>query len=124
MVAKRLALWAFAETYGVKGIQYKSPTFSKLEVKDSLAILSFDNIALGLSTYGKEINCFEVAGADSIFYPARLLIKAKQANVWSPKVKTPLAVRYGFSNFPVTAGYLYNTAGLPVPSFRTDNWGK
>ncbi|MCK9641732.1 MAG: sialate O-acetylesterase [Prolixibacteraceae bacterium] len=124
MVAKRLALWALAETYGIKGIMYKSPAFSKLVVKDTLAVLSFDNVAAGLSTFGKEINCFEIAGQDSIFYPAKLAIKAKQANVWSSKVKAPVAVRYAFSNFPVTNGYLYNTAGLPVPSFRTDNWGK
>lgn len=124
IVAKRLALWAFAETYGIKGIMYKSPAFTTMVVKDTLAVLSFDNVASGLSTFGKEVNCFEIAGSDSIFYPAKLAIKAKQANVWSPKVKVPVAVRYAFSNFPVTSGYLYNTAGLPVPSFRTDNWGK
>ncbi len=123
-VAKRLALWAFSETYGMKGLQYKSPSYLKMDVKDTLAILSFDNVALGLSTYGKEVNCFEIAGADSVFYPAKLAIKAKLANVWSPKVKAPVAVRYGFCNFPNTSGYLYNTAGLPVPSFRTDNWKK
>ncbi len=123
-VAKRLALWAFAETYGVKGINYKSPVYTSMAVKDTLAVLSFDNLVLGLSTFGKEVSCFEIAGSDSIFYPAKLTIKAKQANVWSPKVKAPVAVRYAFSNFPVTNGFLYNTAGLPVPSFRTDNWGK
>jgi sialate O-acetylesterase len=124
VVAKRLALLAFAENYGVKGINYKSPSYTGMVVKDTLATLSFDNVAMGLSTYGKEVNCFEIAGSDSIFYPAKLAIKAKQAIVWSPKVKAPVAVRYAFSNFPVTNGYLYNTAGLPVPSFRTDNWGK
>ena len=123
-VAKRLALYAFSETYGIKGIQYKSPACTSLVVKDTLAVLSFDNVALGLSSFGKEVNCFEVAGADSLFYPAKLVIKAKQANVWSPKVKVPVAVRYAFCNYPVTGGYLYNTAGLPVPSFRTDNWAK
>ncbi|MEI6277319.1 MAG: sialate O-acetylesterase [Prolixibacteraceae bacterium] len=123
-VAKRLAYWAFSETYGMKGIQYKSPAYSSMVVKDTLAVISFDNVALGLSTYGKEVNCFEIAGADSVFYPARVVIKTKQANVWSPKVKTPVAVRYAFCNYPITGGYLYNTAGLPVPSFRTDNWGK
>ena len=123
-VSKRLAFWALAETYGIKGFSYKSPNFSGMTVKDTLAVLSFDNAAMGMSTFGKEVNCFEVAGSDSIFYPAKFAIKAKQANVWSPKVKVPVAVRYGFCNFPVTTGYLYNTAGLPVPSFRTDNWGK
>jgi len=123
-VARRLALWAFAESYGIKGVQYKSPTFANMAVKDTIAVLSFENAAMGLSTFGKDVSCFEIAGSDSIFYPAQLAIKAKQANVWSPKVKSPVAVRYAFSNFPVTNGFLYNTSGLPVPSFRTDNWAK
>jgi len=89
-----------------------------------LAFISFDNIANGLNSFGKDVESFQIAGQDSVFYPAKLVIKAKQACVWSPQVKMPVAVRYGFCNFPKTSGYLYNTAGLPVPSFRTENWKK
>lgn len=121
-VAKRLALWAFSETYGIKGLPYKTPTFKSMTVKDSVATLSFDNIGLGLNTFGKEVECFEVAGADKVFYPAKMTISARKAHVSSPKVKEPVAVRYGFCNYPKTSGYLYNNAGLPVCSFRTDNW--
>ena len=124
IVGKRLAYWALSETYGMKGISYKSPTFKSMIVKDSVALVSFDNAANGLSTFGKEVESFEIAGQDSIFYPAKMNITQKQARVWSPKVKTPIAVRYGFCNYPTTKGFLYNTAGLPVPSFRTDNWVK
>jgi len=124
MVGKRLAFWALSETYGTKGISYKSPTFKAMVVKDSVALISFDNVANGLSTFGKEVESFEIAGQDSVFYPAKINITQRQARVWSPKVKAPIAVRYGFCNFPVTKGFLYNTAGLPVPSFRTDNWAK
>jgi sialate O-acetylesterase len=31
-----------------------------------------------------------------------------------------MAVRYAFTNFPVTN--LQNAAGLPMEPFRTDNW--
>ena len=124
MVGKRLVFWALSETYGMKGISYKSPTFKTMVVKDSVALISFDNVANGLSTYGKEVESFEIAGQDSVFYPAKMNITQKQARVWSAKVKVPVAVRYGFCNFPVTKGFLYNTADLPVPSFRTDNWQK
>lgn len=124
IVGKRLAYWALSETYGMKGISYKSPTFKSMIVKDSVALISFDNVVNGLSTFGKEVESFEIAGQDSIFYPAKMNIIQKQARVWSPKVKTPVAVRYGFCNYPTTQGFLYNTAGLPVPSFRTDNWVK
>lgn len=124
IVGKRLAFWALSETYGMKGISYKSPTFKAMVVKDSVALISFDNVVNGLSTFGKEVESFEIAGQDSVFYPAKMNITQKQARVWSTKVKAPVAVRYGFCNFPVTNGFLYNTTGLPVSSFRTDNWQK
>ena len=123
-VAKRLAYWALSETYGEKSLPHKSPTFKAMTVKDDTAIITFDNMVSGLTAYGKEVECFEVAGADSIFYPATLRIYGSSAILKSSNVKTPIAVRYGFCNFPKTQGYLYNTAGLPVPSFRTDNWSK
>lgn len=123
-IANRLAYWAFSETYNINGISYKSPTYKSMTVKDSVAFITFENKSIGLSSFGKEVDCFEVAGSDSVFYPAKMQIFQKQAKVWSPKVKVPVAVRYAFSNFPKTNGFLYSIAGLPVPSFRTDNWVK
>jgi sialate O-acetylesterase len=85
--------------------------------------VTIENTVNGLSSFGKEVEGFEVAGADKIFYPAKYRLNFKdQVLVWSPEVKVPVAVRYCFCNFPVTKGFLYNTAGLPLPSFRTDNW--
>ncbi len=121
-IAKRLAMCALSETYRIEGLPYKTPTFKTMEVKDSMAIISFNNVALGLSSGGKKVNCLEIAGVDKVFYPAEMNIEKMQLNVWSPMVKAPVAVRYAFSNYPKTDGYLYNTTGLPVPSFRTDNW--
>jgi sialate O-acetylesterase len=123
-VSKRLALWALSETYNVKGLPYKSPAYKSIQIKDSVAVISFENAANGLTTYGKTVECFEVAGPDSLFYPAKLTINQKQARVYSPKVKVPLAVRYNFCNFSPTSGFLYNTAGLPLIPFRTDSWKK
>lgn len=123
-VSKRLALWALSETYGVKGLSYKSPIYKSMTVKDSIATLLFDNSQNGFTDFGKGVECFEVAGIDSVFYPAKLNLKNREVEVYSDKVKKPVAVRYGFCNFPKTTGYLYNTVGLPVPSFRTDDWKK
>lgn len=125
-VAKRLVSWALSETYGFKGISYKSPTYKSMRVKGTEAILSFENAPKGITSFGKIIECFEVAGSDNVFYPAETKIElgSKQIHVWSSKVNEPVAVRYGFCNFPKTGGYLYNTAGVPVPSFRTDNLEK
>jgi len=63
---------------------------------------------------------FEVAGNDKIFYPAKALIKKNSVLVSSSKVKGPVAVRYASRDFVV--GDLFSTEGLPVSSFRTDNW--
>ena len=125
IVSKRLAYWALAETYGLKGFNYKSPTYKSLTIKDSVAIIDFNNVEFGLSSFGKEVESFQIAGDDKIFYPAQIKFNGKnQVIVSSPMVKVPVSVRYGFSNFPQTKGFLYNTAGLPVISFRTDDWDK
>jgi len=40
--------------------------------------------------------------------------------VKSEAVKAPVAVRYGFENY--VEGDLFSNEGLPVSSFRSDNW--
>ncbi len=124
-VSKRLSCWALSETYGFKGIQYKSPTFKSFEVKDSLVTISFNNAENGITTFDKSVDCFQIAGKDSVFYPAKMVKMNndfRKVQLMSDKVKAPVAVRYAFCNFPKTEGYLFGATGLPVSSFRTDNW--
>lgn len=122
LIAKRLANTALAETYQTTGIKYKVPTFKSMEVKDSVMHIYFNNTPLGLSGFGRKVQCFELAGDDKVFYPAQLTIDKMHAQLYSDKVKKPVAVRYAFNNYPETEGYLYSCEGIPVPSFRTDNW--
>jgi sialate O-acetylesterase len=117
---KRLAYWALAKTYGIKGFAYTSPTYKEMSLKDTTIILSFDNAPNGLTSFGKELSCFEIAGADKIFYPAKASLRSKSVIVSAPQVKNPVAVRYAFKDFVV--GDLFGTEGLPVSSFRTDEW--
>ena len=119
-VGKRLALLALANTYSLKGFGYASPLYKSMSVKDSVATLSFDNVANGLTSFSKEMNTFEIAGADKVFYPARAKINGSSVSLSSPKVSAPVAVRYAFKDFVV--GDLFNTEGLPASSFRTDDW--
>ncbi len=124
-VAKRLTYWAFANAYGIKGINYKSPSFKKMTIKDSVVTLDFNDVANGLYSFGKSVDGFEMAGEDKVFYPASMRTnRNNQVILKSQQVKKPVAVRYCFYNFPKTNGYLYNTAGLPLHSFRTDDWEK
>ena len=52
----------------------------------------------------------------------KIEIKGNTIIVYSDEVKEPVAVRYAWSNF--TKGTLFNKAGLPASSFRTDEWTK
>jgi len=121
-VGKRLSFWALSETYNVGGIAYKNPVYKSVAVKDSSLVISFDNLVNGLTSYGKELTNFVIAGEDKVFYPATAKIKSRQIILTAPEVVKPVAARYAYNNYPAGKGFLYNTAGLPVLPFRTDNW--
>ena len=122
-VSKRLAYLAFSETYQMKGYSIKQPIYKSVAFKDSLATITLDNVGNGLTSFGKEVDCFEVAGADSVFHKGNAIVNKKlQIEVVSSQVKNPVAVRYAFRNYINTRGWFYNSANLPLLSFRTDNW--
>lgn len=120
LAAKRLAYLALSQTYQIKGFPKASPTYKKMVVKNDTVSVYFNDVPLGLTTHGKEIAQFEVAGADQIFYPAKAVLKGSLVNVTSSEVKQPIAIRYAFKDWAV--GELYSVEGLPVSSFRTDRW--
>lgn len=118
--SKRLALLALEQTYGIKGISSKSPVLKEFKVSEGTVKLTFDNAPNGLTSFGKELSCFEVAGAAKRFYPAKAFITGAGITLISPSVLEPVAVRYAFQDFVV--GDLFGSDGLPVSSFRTDDW--
>ena len=117
---KRLALLALSNIYGLKGFGAASPLYKSVSFNGSVATVSFDNAANGLTSFSKELSSFEVAGPNKIFYPAKAIINGSSVSVSSPMVKEPAAVRYAFKDF--VTGDLFNTEGLPASSFRTDDW--
>ncbi len=118
--SKRLALLALSGTYGMKGITGQSPELKEMTVEGGLVKLVFDHAPTGLSSFGKELSCFEVAGAGKRFFPAKAFITGAGITLMSPQVTEPVAVRYAFKDF--ITGDLFSTGGLPVSSFRTDEW--
>ena len=120
-VGERLALWALAKDYGFTDIEYCGPIYKSIEVDENKVNVFFDYAPLGLATFGKELNGFKVAGADKVFYDAEAkILKGGKLQVWSEKVPNPIAVRYGWDSW--IDGSLFNTAGLPASSFRSDDW--
>lgn len=118
--SKRLALLALAKTYGIKGIAFQSPVYKEMKISDGIVNLIFDNAQTGLTSYGKKLSYFELAGADKKFYPADASITLTGITVKSNLVSEPIAVRYAFQDFII--GDLFSTEGLPVSSFRSDEW--
>lgn len=118
--SKRLALLALSQTYGIKGINCQSPVLKEMKVTECIVKLTFDNAPNGLTSFGKELSCFEVAGENKRFYPAKAFISGDGDTLFALQIAKPIAVRYAFKDFIV--GDLFSTDGLPVSSFRTDEW--
>lgn len=119
-VGLRLAYLALGDTYGIKGFGYASPDYESMSIKDGTAMLRFTNVPNGLTSFGKPLNLFEVAGADKVFHPAKAMVSGSSITVSAEAVAAPVAVRYAFKDF--VTGDLYSNEGLPVSSFRTDDW--
>lgn len=122
IVGERLSYWALANNYGIDGVAYSGPVYRKMEkTEDGRITLHFDYATNGLVSFGEKPDGFTIAGADHVFYPAQAIINKKGIiTVWADSVLNPLAVRYAFEDCPQAT--LFNTAGLPASSFRTDNW--
>jgi sialate O-acetylesterase len=119
-VGERLAYIALAKTYGLKGFGAESPVYESITIDKNKAVVKFQNVPNGLTSFWKELSLFEIAGADKKFYPAKAVINGSSVTVTAAEVPNPVAVRYAFKNF--AKGDLFGTDGLPVSSFRSDNW--
>lgn len=120
-VGERLARLALEETYGFKNLSAKNPSFESMKIENGKIKITFNNASKGLKIKGdKVLNGFIIAGADKQFYPAKAIIKNNTVTLSSSKVKSPIAVRFEWRNDALP--HLFNNEGLPVSSFRTDEW--
>lgn len=101
----------------------RSPRWEAMHIVDGQALLSISNEGSGLHTNDKYgyIRGFQIAGEDKQFYWARAELREGQLIVASDDVPHPIAVRYAWSDNPGPLD-LYNSAGLPLLPFRTDDW--
>jgi len=121
-VGERLGYWALAKTYGMKGIQFSGPVYKSMMIQKDSVYLNFDDASDGLCSFDKQLKDFTIAGSDKIFRKANATINKGRLVVWSDSVVSPIAVRYAWKNY--VQGSLYNVAGLPASSFRTDDWNE
>lgn len=119
-VGRRLALLALAGTYDREGVVATGPTFDRLEVRGSQAIVHFTGVGSGLCAHDPEVTHVELAGSDGRFVPARAVIDADRLLVTAPEVSRPVAVRYGWSD--TAEPNLFNAEGLPAAPFNSRSW--
>jgi len=119
-VAHRLTALALAEIYNKTATDYKSPIYKSHEIKGNKMEISFHYLTGNLQAKGKEITELYICGPDKVFHKASAEIKKDKLVVYHKEIKQPLAVRFGFSETAMPN--LFNSNGLPVSPFRTDDW--
>ena len=120
-VGDRLANLALSKTYQKSGIIYLNPLYKSMKVEKGRVRIFFENVPTGLIAKGtEEPTEFIISGDDKKFYPAKAKIENNSVVVWAKEVKTPVAVRFGWKNSAIPN--LFIKEGLPVSSFRTDDW--
>ncbi|MDR3708110.1 MAG: sialate O-acetylesterase [Capsulimonadaceae bacterium] len=131
-VGDRLALIARAQVYG-ENVEYSGPVLDSVKITDSKVEIQFTHAA-GLKSIdvhdadddgpvvatADKLVGFEVAGSDGNYFAADATIDGNSVVVSSASVSAPVAVRYGWANYPVAN--LANAAGLPASPFKFDNF--
>lgn len=112
--------FALANTYDIKGLP-EFATYKEVTFQNDTAVIAFDRSKEWVYfEHGTTSNNFEVAGADKVFHPAtKVWVSRNRVYVTCDAVKQPAAIRYAFKDW--ADGDLMHD-GLPVSSFRTDNW--
>lgn len=119
-VGYRLAALAMHDAYVKNAQGFRSKFFAGMERQGNKVRLRFEGNDGRLVLNGKEPRALLIAGADSVFRPAKAKVSGAVLEVWHPDIKEPSAVRYQFSSAGV--GNLKDSYGLPVAPFRTDDW--
>jgi sialate O-acetylesterase len=129
-VGLRLARWALARDYGLKGIVVSGPIYRDINIEGDKVRIFFDHADSGLVVGTKDgrkpvvedkdgkLKWFAIAGETKRWVWADAVIDGKTVVVSSPEVRDPVAVRYAYIQNPDGAN-LYNRDGLPASPFRT-----
>ena len=126
---RRLSLVARKMVYGETNLIHSGPEFTEMQIeppKGDRIRLHFKNLGGGLMIKpgDEKLKGFAVAGWEKVgeigktFFWADAVIEGDTIVVSSPEVPEPKYVRYGWAWNPI--GNLFNKAGLPAITFRTD----
>lgn len=133
---ERAARWALSRIYKTPGIDWDSAKLVSAEREGDRMVLKFDKGVMP-DNWSPIPEGFSIAGEDGKFYMAYARFASKPdtktgrnarsfdtttIHVWSPLVKEPRAVRYGWATSPMGNLKVGGRPWLPLQSFRTDAW--
>jgi sialate O-acetylesterase len=118
-VGKRLALWALAKTYHSPVGSFSGPLYKRMKLENNKIRIFFDYARGGLLMKGNKLTGFTIAGNGGKFIDADAAIDKNTVVVWNGTISNPVAARFAFTN--TDSSVLFNKAGLPASSFRTDS---
>jgi len=134
--AVRALRWALNRVYQMK-VDWDSATLVSAEPDGDCMVLTFDKKVMP-DDMSVTPTGFSIADASGKFYRAHAAYPLTKdvgiwnvANknydttriiLWSPLVKTPVAVRYAWATSPMGNLKVNGKPWLPLPSFRTDDW--
>ncbi len=119
-VGLRLSDLVLKEVYGQSAFQPYPPYITKVDFKNRSALAEY-KASGDLQVKNTTITGFQLAGTDSVFYPAKArLLRNNKIEVTSARVSKPVALRYCFENTSVPN--LFDRTGLPLKQFRTDHY--
>jgi sialate O-acetylesterase len=115
-VGERLANLALAKDYG-KDVKFLGPVYKSMKAEGRTLRIQFEFAEEGLSAKNGRLSEFEVAGNDGKYHEAEARIVKNEVWVSSPKVVSPVSVRYCWRNG--ASASLFSMAGLPANQFRS-----
>ncbi len=118
-VGDRLTLAARALAYGDK-VASTGPVYESAKVDKDSVVVAFIRASGCLGPRDGSLRGFAVAGDDRRFLKADAVVRGDAVVVSSPRVPHPVAVRYGWADYPT--GNLIDADGLPAAPFRSDDF--
>jgi len=118
-VGARLALEARRLAYGQR-IESSGPVYRNHATRGGEMLIRFDHVGEGLEARGGALTGFAICGEDRKFVWGNARIEGSAVLVGHPSISKPVAVRYGWADYPVVN--LWNKEGLPASPFRTDDF--
>lgn len=114
--ARRMARLVLHDVYARPSAMPASCPTALFALADGpVATVKFSD-AEGLRIGDETVSAFEVAGADSVFFPAKAAVAGEWVTMYSHMVPSPVHVRYAHAD--TVRPTLWNSAGLPAAAFH------